>query len=103
MIGNPFYTHEFHGDYDLKSIGRLDLEDGGSIPDCQLAVATWGELNEARDNAILITTWYSGTHQIWRERRHPSRPSTSSSATRPGSSGRSSSKGSASCGAISGN
>ena len=30
-------------------------------------MTTWGELNEARDNAILITTWYSGTHQIWRD------------------------------------
>lgn len=67
MIHNPFYTDEHHGDYDLISIGRLDLEEGGSIPDCHLAVTTWGELNEARDNAILITTWYSGTHQIWRE------------------------------------
>ena len=67
MIENPYYTHEFHGDYDLVSIGRLDLEEGGEIPDCRLAVATWGELNEARDNAILITTWYSGTHQIWRD------------------------------------
>ena len=67
MIDNPFYTHEFHGDYDLVSIGRLDLEEGGSIPDCRLAVATFGELNEAKDNAILITTWYSGTHQIWRD------------------------------------
>jgi len=67
MIENPFYTHEFHGDYDLVSIGHLDLEEGGSIPDCHLALTTWGELNEARDNAILITTWYSGTHQIWRD------------------------------------
>ena len=67
MIENPFYTHEFHGDYDLVSIGRLDLEEGGSIPDCQLAVATFGTLNEAKDNAILVTTWYSGTHQIWRD------------------------------------
>lgn len=68
MIENPFYTHEYHGDYDLVSIGRLDLEEGGSIPDCHLAITTWGELNEAKDNAILITTWYSGTHQTyWRE------------------------------------
>ncbi len=67
MIENGYYTPEFHGDYDVISIGRLDLEEGGSIPDCQLAVTTWGELNEARDNAILITTWYSGTHQIWRD------------------------------------
>jgi homoserine O-acetyltransferase len=67
VINNPYYSHEHHGDYDLVSIGRLDLEEGGSIPDCQLAVTTWGELNEARDNAILITTWFSGTHQIFRD------------------------------------
>ena len=67
MIENPYYTPEYHGEYELISIGRLDLEEGGSIPDCQLAVTTWGELNAARDNAILITTWFSGTHQIWRE------------------------------------
>ena len=66
-IENPYYTAEFHGDYDIVSVGRLDLEEGGAIPDCRLAVTTWGRLNEARDNAILITTWYSGTHQIWRD------------------------------------
>ena len=66
-IENPFYSHEYHGEYDVVSIGRLDLEEGGTIPDCRLAVTTWGELNEARDNAILILTWYSGTHQIWRD------------------------------------
>ncbi|MDV6296851.1 alpha/beta fold hydrolase (plasmid) [Rhodococcus aetherivorans] len=67
MIDNPYYTHDFHGDYDLIGIGALDLEEGGSIPDCRLAVATFGTLNEAKDNAILIPTWYSGTHQIWRD------------------------------------
>lgn len=66
-IDNPYYGPEFHGDYELVSIGRLDLEEGGSIPDCRLAVATFGALNDARDNAILVTTWYSGTHQIFRE------------------------------------
>ncbi len=67
MIDNPFYTHEFHGEYELIGIGELDLVEGGSIPDCQLAIATFGELNAAKDNAILVTTWYSGTHQIWRD------------------------------------
>ncbi|MGH3563135.1 MAG: alpha/beta fold hydrolase [Mycobacterium sp.] len=67
MIDNAFYSHEFHGDYELISIGRLDLEDGGTIGDCQLAVAAFGELNAAKDNTILITTWYSGTHQTWRD------------------------------------
>ena len=67
MIENPYYSHDFHGEYELISVGPLDLEEGGRIPDCQLAVATFGELNEAKDNAILITSWYSGTHQIWRD------------------------------------
>ncbi|MDL9936606.1 alpha/beta fold hydrolase [Gordonia sp. ABSL1-1] len=67
MIENPYYSHEFHGDYDLISVGELQLEEGGTIPDCQLAVATFGTLNAAKDNAILIPTWYSGTHQIWRD------------------------------------
>ena len=67
MIDIRYYSPEFHGDYELMSIGRLDLEEGGSIPDCHLAVATFGELAEAKDNAILVTTWYSGTHQIFRD------------------------------------
>lgn len=67
MIDNAYYSHENHGDYDLVSVGRLDLEEGGSIPECQLAIATWGELNDAKDNAVLIPTWYSGTHQTWRD------------------------------------
>lgn len=66
MITNDYYTDEHHGDWDMISIGRLELEEGGVIEDCQLAVVTMGELNDARDNAILVTTWYSGTHQIWR-------------------------------------
>ena len=56
MVDNPFYSHEFHGEYEIASIGRLELEEGGVIPDCHLAYTTWGELNEARDNAILILT-----------------------------------------------
>jgi homoserine O-acetyltransferase len=67
MIDNPFYGPVFPGDYELVSIGGLDLEEGCTMADCQLAVVTWGDLNEARDNAILITTWYSQTYQIWRD------------------------------------
>lgn len=65
MIDNAYYSPDVHKDFTLISIGALDLEEGGRIADCQLAVRTWGELNEAKDNAILIPTWYSGTHQIW--------------------------------------
>ena len=65
MIENPFYSAEVQGDYELHGIGDFELEEGGTIPDLQLAVATYGTLNAAKDNAILIPTWFSGTHQTW--------------------------------------
>src|SRR5215472_4647818 len=64
MIDNSYYSQEVHGPYELYDIGNLDLEEGGTIRDCQLAYATVGMLNEAKDNAILIPTWYSGTNKI---------------------------------------
>ncbi len=32
MIENPYYSPEFHGDYEIVSVGQLDLEEGGTIP-----------------------------------------------------------------------
>ena len=67
MIENPYYSPEFHGSYELFDLGDFVLEEGFTLRDCKLAYATFGELNEAKDNAILVTTWYSGTHQIFRD------------------------------------
>lgn len=64
MITNPYYGQEGHGPYELMDIGRLELEEGGVIEHCQLAVAWHGQLNAAKDNAILVPTWYSGTSKI---------------------------------------
>jgi homoserine O-acetyltransferase len=64
-LSNPFYTPEVQGAYELRSLGEFRLEEGGVIPDLQLAVATYGSLNEAKDNAICIPTWFSGTQQTW--------------------------------------
>lgn len=64
MITNAYYSQENHGPYELISIGALDLEEGGRLPECKLAVATHGTLNAAKDNAILVPTWYSGTSKI---------------------------------------
>ena len=64
MIDNSYYTQEVHGPYELHDIGNLDLEEGGTIRGCKLAYATFGTLNAAKDNAILIPTWYSGTNKI---------------------------------------
>jgi homoserine O-acetyltransferase len=65
MIENPYYSPEMHGPYELFSLGDFVLEEGYTLSDCQLAYTTFGELNPEKDNAILVTTWYSGTHQIW--------------------------------------
>jgi homoserine O-acetyltransferase len=67
MPYSDYYTHKVHGDYELVSIGDLELEEGGTLQDVKLAVMTYGKLNEAKDNAILIPTWYSGTHSTWRD------------------------------------
>ncbi len=64
MINNPYYGQEGHGPYEMVDIGKFDLEEGGSIPNCKLAVATHGKLNADKSNAILFTTWYSGTNKL---------------------------------------
>jgi homoserine O-acetyltransferase len=61
VIENPYYTPEIHGPYELFDLGNFVLEEGYTLRDCKLAYATFGELNDAKDNAILVTTWYSGT------------------------------------------
>jgi homoserine O-acetyltransferase/O-succinyltransferase len=64
MIDNQYYSQDLHGPYELHDIGNLDLEEGGTIRGCKLAYATFGKINAAGDNAILIPTWYSGTSKI---------------------------------------
>lgn len=64
MIENSYYSQDVQGPYELHDIGNLELEEGGTIRNCTLAYATFGTLNAAKDNAILVTTWYSGTSKI---------------------------------------
>ncbi|MBL8481948.1 MAG: alpha/beta fold hydrolase [Rhodocyclaceae bacterium] len=61
---NSYYSQENHGPFETISVGRLELEEGGVLDDCTLAVATYGELNANKTNAILIPTWYSGSSKI---------------------------------------
>lgn len=61
---HPFYNQALHGPYETASVGDWALEDGGTLPDCRLAYATFGTLSPERDNAILVTTWFSGTSKI---------------------------------------
>jgi homoserine O-acetyltransferase/O-succinyltransferase len=49
-------THETY------NLGNFTFADGQTLPDTQIAYATYGELNEAHDNVIVLPTWFVGTH-----------------------------------------
>jgi homoserine O-acetyltransferase len=64
VADNSYYTQALHGPFETYGLGNFVLEDGGTLRNCQLAYATFGALSPARDNAILVTTWFSGTSKI---------------------------------------
>lgn len=43
-------------------LGDFALECGVTLPKAQIAYATYGSLNEARDNAIVFPSWFVGSH-----------------------------------------
>lgn len=43
-------------------LGDFSLQSGKVLPEAHLGFATYGALNEARDNVIVYPTWYTGTH-----------------------------------------
>jgi len=49
-------------DYETYPLGDFALTDGATLPDAWVAYKTYGRLNDARDNAIVYPTWYSGRH-----------------------------------------
>jgi homoserine O-acetyltransferase len=46
-------------------LGALELEAGGRLPEVRLAYETWGTLNEARDNAVLIEHALTGDSHVY--------------------------------------
>ncbi len=60
-IENDYYTEAVHGPLEYFSLGAFELEGGETLPDCELAYTTFGELNDAKDNAVLFPHMYSGT------------------------------------------
>jgi len=63
-MNNEYYSQDNHGPYETYNLGDFELAMGGVIRDCKLAYSTFGKLNKAKDNAILLPTWYSGTSKI---------------------------------------
>jgi len=50
-------------DYELFELGDIALQSGQVLPAAKLAYKTLGRLNAAGDNAILIPSYYTGTHR----------------------------------------
>ena len=64
MIENPFYGRETQGEFRLYELGNLVLESGETLRGAKLAYRTFGKLNAEKSNAILVTTWFSGTGKV---------------------------------------
>lgn len=64
MIDNPFYGPSSQGAFKLFELGNLMLESGETLRGAKLAYRTFGTLNSDKSNAILVTTWFSGTGKV---------------------------------------
>jgi homoserine O-acetyltransferase len=60
-------------DYEIYELGDISLQKGGILPNAQLAYATFGTLSDRRDNAILLPTYYTGTHRSYQSMIQPGR------------------------------
>ncbi len=49
-------------DYSVFELGDVELQSGACLHDAKLAYKTFGELNAAADNAIIVPTFYAGRH-----------------------------------------
>jgi homoserine O-acetyltransferase len=56
------------------NLGDLALQQGGQLLDAQLAYVTFGQLNPAGDNAVLLPSYYTGSHASYRVWIGPGRP-----------------------------
>lgn len=54
-------------EYLAYELGSFGLSSGEMLLDAALIYETHGELNPRRDNAVLLLTWYSGTHHAYRQ------------------------------------
>src|SRR6185312_17076692 len=49
----------------IAFLGSCSLSSGAVIPNCRLAYRMFGQINAARDNAVLIPTWLLGRSDEW--------------------------------------
>jgi len=49
-------------DYQLYDLGDFELQSGVVFSGARLAYKTYGELNQTRDNVVVLPTFYTGNH-----------------------------------------
>ncbi len=49
-------------DHEIFHLKDFELQSGEVLPDAQLAYKTYGELNAAGDNVVVLPTFYTGSH-----------------------------------------
>ena len=49
-------------DYNVFNLGDVELQSGFVLPDIKLAYKTYGALNQARSNVVVLPTFYTGDH-----------------------------------------
>jgi homoserine O-acetyltransferase/O-succinyltransferase len=54
-------AHVARGQQKFAELGTCKLTSGAEIQHCRIGYRTWGALNADRSNAVLLTTWFSGT------------------------------------------
>lgn len=59
--GNALTTHPAEPPLRFAELGTCSTSSGTIIHDCRIGYRTAGRLNERRDNAVVIPTWYGGT------------------------------------------
>jgi homoserine O-acetyltransferase/O-succinyltransferase len=53
------------GEQQIAALGACKLDSGKEIQACKLGYRTWGKLNDAGSNAILIPSWFGGNSANW--------------------------------------
>ena len=66
-IHNSFYSPETQGTFKLHDLGNLTLESGETLRGAKLAYRAFGTLNAEKSNAVLVTTWFSGTGKVMQD------------------------------------
>jgi len=62
--GGPWREGDPLGHRRLVDVGTITLEARGALPDVTVAYETWGTLNEARDNAVLVLHALTGDSHV---------------------------------------